>query len=208
MNEVSEDEGKDISADEESNKELDDASDEDADLMSDEPFIGLDLRSARCFGYSSPLKDCWTVLAAQADDIGWENIDVKQLEKDFTKNVEQSYMDIASFKLVNIDDDVEYSLAFDNNKSLWKLSIANSPKAELDIQERADFFKSQMFKKIAKQTYSRLVEAKDIFSKIVKNHLDNAELLLVDVVKLDAIMQFIDTEHFMQNVLNGKYLSY
>lgn len=38
--------------------------------------------------------------------------------------------------------------------------------------------------------------------------MNNGELMLVDVVKLDAILTFIDTEHFMDNLLNGKYLSY
>jgi hypothetical protein len=42
----------------------------------------------------------------------------------------------------------------------------------------------------------------------VAGHLQNAELLLVDVVKLDAIMKFIGTDYFMQNLLNGKYLGY
>jgi hypothetical protein len=40
---------------------------------------------------------------------------------------------------------MSYSLRFDNNKALWQVEISNSPKAELSIEERADFFKSEMF---------------------------------------------------------------
>ena len=99
-------------------------------------------------------------------------------------------------------------MSFDNNKSLWELSIAHSPNAELDIQERADFFASSMFKKIAKKTYGRVLAAKKSYDNIIKQHLENGEILLVDVVKLDAILSFIDTNHFLDNLLNGKYLSY
>lgn len=97
---------------------------------------------------------------------------------------------------------------FDNNKELWSLEILNSPKAEISVEERANFFKSSIFKKIAKKTYYRLMDALDFYNKIVKQHLDNGELLLVDSVKLDAILHFIESAHFMDNVLNGKYVNY
>ena len=191
----------------EENAQPEDSAD-DEDLMSDEPFVGLDLRYAKCFGYSVPEQKNWKFLADQADDLGWKNIDFKQLEKNLTKDVEASYMNIAYFKLTNVDDETDYVLSFDNNKSLWNLHIAHSPKAELNVKERADFFKSKIFKKIAQRTYDRILSAKQTYDKIVKQHLENGELLLVDVVKLDAILSFIDTEHFMDNLLNGKYLSY
>lgn len=38
--------------------------------------------------------------------------------------------------------------------------------------------------------------------------MEEGELLLVDTVKLDAILHNLDLEHFMQNVLNCKYLGY
>ena len=182
--------------------------DNDKDLVDDEPFAGLDLRAAKCFGYSVPEEKCWKFIADQADNLGWSNVDVKQLENNLAMNVEQSYLTIAQFKLTNVDDDMEYTLSFDNNKSMWHLAISNSPKAELEPQQLADFFKSSMFKKIAKQTYDKLIQAKKAFDNIVSSHLENAELMLVDVVKLDAIIDFINTDYFMQNLLNGKYLNY
>ena len=180
----------------------------DEELVDDEPFAGLDLRAAKCFGYSVPEEKCWKYIADQADNLGWSNVDVKQLERNLAKNVEQSYLTIAQFKLTDVDDDTNYTLSFDNNKSMWHLAISNSPKAELEPQQLADFFKSSMFKKIAKQTYDNLIQAKATFDNTISEHLENAELLLVDVVKLDAIMDFIKTDYFMQNLLNGKYLNY
>lgn len=54
-------------------------------------------------------------------------------------------MKIAEFKLVNVDDDTKYMLWFDNNKALWGLAIADSPKAEMPDEEREGFFNSSMF---------------------------------------------------------------
>ena len=131
--------------------------DDDNDLTDDTPFAGLDLRSAKCFGYSVPETKNWKYLADQADDVGWKLIDVKTLERNLTKDVEDSYFKIAQFNLTNVDDDIDYSLWYDNNKALWEVKIKDSPKAELTIEERADFFKSDMFKKIAQKTYGKII---------------------------------------------------
>lgn len=183
------------------------ADDEEA-LTDDTPFAGLDLRGARCFSYSVPEQKNWKFLADQADDVGWKLIDSKQLERNLAKDVEASYMKIAQFKLVNVDDDTSYTLWFDNNKKLWNVSISDSPKADLDVEERANFFKSDMFKKVAKKVYYRLISAKESYDNIIRHHLEHGELLLVDTVKLNAIIHFLESEHFLDNLLNGKYLSY
>lgn len=39
----------------------------------------------------------------------------------------------------------------------------------MTIEERADFFKSDMFKKIAKKTYYRLLDAKNSYYKNVNS---------------------------------------
>ena len=174
----------------------------------DKPFAGLDLRKALCFGYSYPKTNGWKFLADQSEDAGWQNIDVKQLENSLTKNVDQCYYKIAQFLLVNVDDDMPYSLWYDNNKALWNIEIANSPEAELTAEERKDFFGSEMFKKISKRTYYMLLDAVKSYNTNVKWHVDNGDLLLVDAVKLDAILHFLDTDYFMKNILNGKYIGF
>ena len=187
-------------------EELLEADDVDEQTLSDEPFAGLDLRAARCFG-STPGQN-WKDLADQAEDVGYAHIDKEQLEKSLAKDVEKSYIKIAQFKLENVDDSMSYSLYFDNNKALWKLEILNSPKAEMTIEERADFFKSEMFKKIAKKTYYRLLDAYKTFNKNVRPAFENGEMLLVDAVKLEAILDFFDRDYFLKNLLAGKYLGY
>jgi len=65
-----------------------------------------------------------------------------------------------------------------------------------------------MFKSISKKTYYRLLDAQQTFEKDVKQHIDDGELLLVDAVKLDAIVHFLNLDYFLKNLLNGKYLNY
>ena len=209
--EPTEEETKDSGSEEETVEDgqtEDDSSGNDAESVDDAPFPGLDLRTARCFGFQQPTKNSWLYIAKQAKDTGWQLNRTSQLEKSLTRDVEMSYFNIAEYTLKNLEDSVSYSLTFDNNKALWQVEITKSPDAEMSIEERADFFKSDMFQKISKKTYFRLNEAKEIYEDIVKQHLDNGELMLVDEVKLNAILKFLETEYFMQNILNGKYLSY
>lgn len=171
-------------------------------------FDGLDLRGALCFGYSYPKADSWTNLAQIAIDKGWSLIDIKQLEDSLMHNVEACYYKIAQFKLENVNDDMKYLLWFDNNRGMWDVKIENSPKAELTIEQRADFFKSETFKKVAKQAYYTIIDAKKAYEQIVKEHIENGEMIDIDVVKLDAILHWIDQQYFLDNILNGKYLNY
>lgn len=103
---------------------------------------------------------------------------------------------------------MSYSLYFDNNKALWKLEILDSPKAEMTVEERGNFFKSDMFKKISKKTYYRLLDTQKTFNKNVRRAFENGEMLLVDAVKLEAILDFLDKDYFLKNLLTGKYLGY
>ena len=198
----------DASAEDNSEKQADSAEAETAVEEIDQPFSGLDLRKALCFGYSYPKENGWKFLADQSENVGWKNIDVKQLENSLAKNVDQCYYRIAQFKLVNVDDDMAYSLWYDNNKALWNVEIANSPEADLSTEERKDFFSSELFKKISKTTYYKLLDAFKSYNSNVKMHLDNGDMLLVDAVKLDAILHFLDTDYFMKNLLNGKYIGF
>lgn len=63
-----------------------------------------------------------------------------------------------------------------------------------------------MFKKIAKKTYYRVINAQKAYDEDVKQHLENGELMLVDTVKLDAILHFLSLDYFLKNLLEGKYV--
>ena len=187
-------------------KQLLEVDDESAEEV--KPFSGLDLKSVRCFGFAAKGQDCWKSMADQIEDVGIDYVDIKRLENSLAKDVDQSYLRIAEFKLANVDDDMVYEIWFDNNKGLWGIAIQDSPKAEMTIEERADFFKSDMFKKIAKKTYYRLLDAKNSYYKNVNSLVQNGGLLDVDVIKLEAILSFISSDYFLKNIEAGKYLSY
>ena len=173
----------------------------------DQPFQGLDLRYARCFGCNSPIVDSWTYLGNQAEEIGWNAIDQHQLENSLIMDVDKSYGNIAEFILVDVEDEMSYSLKFNNKMNLWQLEITDSPKAELTTEQRADFFKSSMFKKIANQTYRWLNKATDVYFKAIDKHMKDGELLNVDAIKLRAILDMISSKHFLDNLKSGKYFT-
>ena len=87
---------------------------------------------------------------------------------------------------------MSYALWFDNNKGLWDVCIVNSPRAEMTPEQKTDFFTSETFKKTAKQTYYYIDEAKKTYQKIVKKHIEDGEMIDIDIVKLDAILHWID----------------
>lgn len=124
------------------------------------------------------------------------------------KDVDDSYLKIAEFKFVDVDDGMAYYIWFDNSKALWGIEIVDSPKAEMTVEERAGFFKSEMFKKTAKKAYYRLLDAYKTFSKNVRPLVENGQMLLVDTVKLDAIVSLLEKDYFLKNLLAGKYLGY
>lgn len=205
-------EADDDASDEEENdvEQADDAASQDAGKDEEQPneFDGLDLRYVTCFGYSYPKAKSWTNLAEVSIDKGWENIDAKSLEEDLMHNVEACYYKIVQLKLQNINDDMAYVAVFDNNRGLWDVFIENSPKAELTIEQRSEFFKSEIFKRSAKRAYYIILDAKKTYENVVKWHIEHGELIDIDVVKLDAILHWIDKQYFLDNILNGKYLSY
>lgn len=184
------------------------AEEEAKDEPENDEFSGLSLIKANCFGYTYPVKSSWVNLAQAADDKGWNNIDQEKLESSLMHNVEKCYYNIASFVLANANDDMQYKFWFDNNKTMWKVQILDSPNAEMTIEQRAAFFKSYIVKKIAKQTWHWLLDAKKIYYKTLSKRLEDGELLSVDVVKLGAIMHFLDLNHFLDNIRDLKYINY
>lgn len=171
-------------------------------------FSGLALVKCSCFGYMYPKSSSWVNLSQAVDDKGWSNVNQKQIESSLMHNVEQCYYSIASFILSNANDDMKYRLWFDNNKSMWKVEVLNSPRAEMSIEQRAALFKHPLVIKIAKQAWHLLLNAKKTYYKTLSRHVEEGELLAVDVVKLGAIMHFLDLQYFLNNVRDLKYINY
>lgn len=71
---------------------------------------------------------------------------------------------------------------------MWSLQVQDSPKAEISLEQKADFFKSDMFKKVAGRTADLVARAVVQYNEVIEQHLKSGELLDVDEVKLAAIL--------------------
>lgn len=89
---------------------------------------------------------------------------------------------------------------------MWGLQVQDSPKAEISIEDKAAFFKSDMFKKIAQRTADIVLRANDEYEQVIDWHLKNGELLEVDEVKLSAILHLIGQTLTISNLRNGKWM--
>jgi hypothetical protein len=48
------------------------------------------------------------------------------------------------------------------------------------------------------------MDAIKAYNEIIHSHINDGSLLLVDVVKLEAILHFLNSKHFLENLRNGK----
>ena len=166
------------------------------------PFDNLDLKRISVFG----ARETWTKLAAQSKTLGWTGISKTALEKSLAQAVDSSYFRIVSFDVEDLDNEITWHASFLNDKGLWELEIANSPQADVEPSQMADFFGSDEFKRIAKRTGWFLEEAKHLLIDVIMAKLETGELLDVDEVKLSAIMHWLSNKQFMENLRSGKFM--
>ena len=95
---------------------------------------------------------------------------------------------------------------FINDKSLWKLEIKDSPKAEVLDDDKSTFFVSENFVNLVRKCGDILDNAKNKIENVLMNHLENGELLQVDEVKLAAILFWLNDKQFMENFRTCKYI--
>lgn len=120
--------------------------------------------------------------------------------------VDSSYFRIVSFNVEDLDTEITWHASFLNDKGLWELEIFDSPHADVEPEQMADFFGSAEFKKIAKRAGWLLEEASKAVNEVIMPRLESGELLSVDEVKLAAIMHWISDKQFMENLRSGKFM--
>ena len=173
---------------------------------SKKPFENLDLKRITVFGGKKSTEGSWAELAEQSKTLGWKNIDKATLESSLARAVDACYFRIVSFEAEDLDTEIAWHASFLNDKGLWDLEILNSPKADVEPSQMADFFSSDPFKKIAKLAGWILEEAKHLLDDVIAQPLENAELLTVDEVKLAAITHWLADKQFMENLRSGKFM--
>lgn len=199
----------DDSADNE--KSSDDEGSEDDDKEESEapaPFSMLDLKTIKCFGWQPKAKiSCWYDLSLTGKANGWTEPLVERVEKSLKQNVDDCYFCLAKLDFIDLDDDIKYHTEFDSAKGMWKLNIADSPDAELELEQIGDFFKSDMMKKCAKRCYDLIIRAYKEFEETLRPMLEDGQFLDVDEVKLAAILHFISEDITIQNLRTCKWMN-
>ena len=164
------------------------------------PFDILDLKGITLFGGR------WVELATQSKTLGWSGVDKVAIEKSLARAVDSSYFRIVSFNVEDLDTEITWHASFLNDKGLWELEIFDSPRADVEPSQMADFFGSDEFKRIAKRAGWLLEEAKQTVKDVIMPKLEAGELLIVDEVKLAAIMHWLSDKQFMENLRSGKFM--
>ena len=167
----------------------------------------LDPRNGcRCFGGFNEDEQTWISISDQSVNDGWNQIDIEQLEDSLTNDVNDSYYNIASLELLDAGTNIVWIAKFINDKSLWKLEIKDSPKAEVLDDDKSTFFVSENFVNLVRKCGDILDNAKTKIENVLMNHLENGELLQVDEVKLAAILFWLNDKQFMENFRTCKYI--
>ena len=165
------------------------------------PFDNLDLKGISLFGGR------WVELATQSKTLGWKGIDKLALEKSLARAVDSSYFRIVSFNVEDLDTEITWHASFLNDKGLWELEIFDSPRADVEPSQMADFFGSDEFKRIAKRAGWLLEEAKRLLEDVIEPKLSTGDLLAIDEIKLAAIYSWLKDPNFMNNLRSGKFIS-
>lgn len=163
-------------------------------------FENLDLRGIQIFGGR------WVELATQSKTLGWNGVDRLALEKSLARSVDSSYFRIVSFNVGDLDTEITWHASFLNDKGLWELEIFDSPRADVEPEQMADFFGSAEFKKIAKRAGWLLEEASKAVNEVIMPKLETGNFLSVDEVKLSAIMHWLSDKQLMENLRSGKFM--
>lgn len=164
------------------------------------PFDSLDLKGITLFGGR------WVELATQSKTLGWSGVDKLALEKNLARAVDSSYFRIVSFNVEDLDTEITWHASFLNDKGLWELEIFDSPHADVEPEQMADFFGSAEFKKIAKRAGWLLEEAKHLLEDVIEPKLSTGDLLAIDEIKLAAIYSWLKDPNFMNNLRSGKFM--
>lgn len=149
----------------------------------------------------------WTSLAGKAVSYGWRSVDKKALESTLAADAVKSYSRLFESVFEDLDDGIYYTVWFDNAKKLYCLELTDGKDngAELMLEQKREFFKSEMFKKTSKRAAELVERAKKIYTSCVKDHLESGELLEVDETKMSAIESFLNDEQLMRNFRLAKW---
>ena len=171
-------------------------------------FERLDLKAVSCFGWSRPDKSGetgWSSTARKCVSFGWSEDVACKIDDGLAADVSRSFGRIASGRFVDLDTQVQYRAYFDNSRGLWFLEIVDSPEAEVLDEDLQGFFGSEEAGRFARRCAQLALSAKDVYENVVKEHLENGELLKVNEQKLEWILRDLSVGRFVDNLRGCRY---
>lgn len=171
-------------------------------------FERLDLKAVSCFGWSRPDKSGeagWSSAARKCVSFGWSEEAARRIDDGLAADVSRSFGRIASGRFVDLDTQTPYRAYFDNSKGLWFLEIVDSPRADVLDEDLRGFFGSEELGKFARRCAQLALQAKDVYEKVVREHLEDGELLKVNEQKLDQIMKYLSVGRFVDNLRGCRF---
>lgn len=167
--------------------------------------MNIDPKNIACFGFTLPRKDSWYVLLHNVPNGGWKNINEKLFEDDLQKNVVASYQNMVSMSVKDLDTDFEYLIGFDNQLKLWKMELPGSADDAIELNDKKEFFKSDIFKRTCKRADEILTNAYKSCTSMIMPEVKKGRFINLDETKLEAIMDMLDDPVFRKNLKLGKF---
>lgn len=172
-----------------------------------EKFKNLDTINISVFGYSSSEspEQQWLTQLIKLRKLNALN--KEEFIKSFKKDVEDSYVNLASFKIEDLDSEFVYIIFFDNLAKKWNVQLEGSTQADsVDIMDKIDLFKTDEVKSLVKRALEVFKQADIFVKKHIMMHIENGDLLEVDETKLEAILDMLNDQELLSNFKKRVYV--
>lgn len=169
--------------------------------------MNLDIMKYRVFGKANSKDVDWIKIFNMSKALPAKS----KVRMAFVNAVEWGYDSLATFKLKNLDDSMEYILTFDNHKKLWNVLLAevenpNGLDQTVDPIEKIKILKDELVAKIVERLVALFEEIKGTLKHIVIGKIESGEYIDVNETKFEAIMNMLDDYTLMQNLKARKFI--
>ena len=168
--------------------------------------MNIDIKNITCFGFQAPQKKSWLTQSRNLSAHGLNNIDKTAFEKSLADNVKFTYENLISISFVDLDTNTNYLVGFENKLKLWHLTIPDTTDEAIDENDKKEFFKSDIFKKICKRSIQIMTQAFDICKNHIMPIVSKGEFINLDEIKLEAILALLDDPTVKSNIKQGKHI--
>ena len=137
-----------------------------------EKFKNLDTLKILVFGYSSEESPQQQWLTQLIKVRKLSSLNKRAFIESFKKDVEQSYINLASFTIKDLDSEFVYIIFFNNLLKKWDIQLEGSTQADsVDIMDKIDLFKNDEIKNLIKRAVVVFKQAQEFVKKHILFHI-------------------------------------